>query len=245
MELVRPSKGYILKELLKFKLKTHMGSFLQLTITEIVILALTFYSGSMQMGSGKDNINLEFIVRVPNILFIITLFWLFVVCIQLPRKEQRKAVSTMIYNNSYHMFSDVFLIAIFSVTIAFTATMCNYLQAMIDHLFIHSEYIIGYTIWNAPIVTFHNLVTMTSIAFAVGTLSYVFCLITQFSKWLLVLVIAFLLIFKGHILNLLATFFKTFEPSKNVWSFNLPFLILSFIFVIIAFTMSKKMEVKE
>lgn len=245
MELVSPFKRDVLKELLKFKLKTHIGSFLQLIITEIVILTLTIYSGSGGMGTSIDNINLDFTLRVPNFLFIITLFWLFVACIQLPRKEQRKAVSTMIYNNSYRVISDVLLIAIFSVTIAFTTTMSNYLQVMIDHLFLHSEYIVGYTIWNAPIVTFNNLLTMSVIAFAFGTLSYVFCIITQVSKRLLVLVIAFLLIFKDHILNLLVAFFKMVEPFANVWLFNIPFITLSLIFVIIAYVMSKEMEVEE
>ena len=244
MELVKPSKIHVLKNQLKFKMKMLISSFVQLVIIEIVILLLTAYGGSMGEGTGDNILNLNFRINVPTFMFIITLFWLFVVVIQLPSNEQRKIGSQFGYSSTSHVIGDFFLIGLFSLTIAISTSMSNYLQAMIGNLFFGAEYIVGYTIWNTPTVFFSNLFTMTFIALAVGTFSYAISLLSQISKWPLAIGITLIVVFKNSIFNMFGMFLENIKSSPNALLFDIPFLIISLISMCIAYSISNKLEVK-
>ncbi|MFJ8264100.1 hypothetical protein ACIQ4I_19500 [Rummeliibacillus sp. NPDC094406] len=244
MELVKPSKMYVLKKQLTLKIQMHISSFMQLVIIELVMLLLTSYGGSMGEGTSSDNMIIDFKIHVPTVMFIITLFWLFVVILQLPSKEQRKIGSQFSYSSTNHVVGDLLLIGLFSLTIALTTSMANYLQAMIRNLVFGAEYIIGYTLWNAPVVFFNNLFTMTVIALAVGTFSYVISILSQISKWSIVGGAALVLIFKSSMFHMYGTFLENIKSSSNSLLFDIPFLIISLISMCIAYLMSNKLEVK-
>lgn len=245
MSLVEVKDSQIIRNQVKYKLKTNSGSLTSLIISQVIALLLTIVSSSGGIFGNFFGLEIDYQYYTIEIISFFILVWAFMTGMILPKlvNEEVTFITSHKTNTIANLVYSFFISCIAGVTTIFT----SYVQKIL--LMIEGTEVIGngFSLFSEPKLFIGTIYFHILYYFLACSLGYLFGTLVKFSRILLIIIPAILfgiLVFsinKGLPIFQQIVFFYYNEPSMIV--FFIKILLTVIVFFGLSHLLSKRMEV--
>lgn len=245
MSLIEVKNSQIIRNQVKYKLKTNIGSLTSLIVSQVIALLLTIGSSSGGGIGSSWGLEIEYEYYTIDFISFFIIIWAFMVGMILPRLINEEA--TFIATHKTNTIANLIYVLLLSCIAAATTIFAGYLQKVL--LMINGTEVmdVGFSLFSDPSLFIGTIYVHILYYFLACSLGYLFGTCVKYSRILLIVIPAILfglLVFsmnKGVPIFQHFIFFYYNEPSMII--FFIKILLTVIVFFGLSHLLNKRMEV--